>query len=190
MSTLADTIRNALIAAGPATAGRLHDLVAELDGLNLTQEDRLAVLATAIGAAAAIHHARHKAVYLEAVQTWALEISVGLVPPPVRLSRLAGDGPIEEGAEILINGLEGLVDSMSAAGVGVQDRLATELALFSQLLGRHDAQTIHLTLMAVAEAVALPEYRPGQTIRVPLQDMAVPLGRDACLATLAPRGVA
>jgi len=34
------------------------------------------------------------------------------------------------------------------------------------------------------------DYRPGQSVRVPLEQMVMPLTRDACLATVAPRGVA
>jgi hypothetical protein len=190
MSTLAETIDEAMIRLGPATRIRLRDIVAELCSLNLGEEDRLAVLATALAAFATLHHARHKPVYLEAVRAWSLEISVGLAPPPVRFSRLAGEGPVAEGAEILIAGLDGLLDTLAQGSAGLQDRLVLELALFSQLLGQHDVNAVHLTLAAVADALGDEDYRPGHAVRVPLAQTAMPLTRDACLATVAPRGVA
>jgi hypothetical protein len=190
MSTLAETIGEAMVRLGPLAQDRLREIFAELGSLNLGEEDRLSVVATALAAVAAIHHARHKPIYLEAVRTWSLEISVELAPPPVRLARLSAGGPIEEGAEIIIGGLDGLLEGLSQGAVGIQDRLVLELALFAQLLGRHDANAVYLTLRAVADALGDEDYRPGRPVRVPLDEMVVPLGRDACLATVAARGVA
>src|ERR1700723_2018027 len=102
MSTLAETISEAMIRLGPAVQDNLRDIIAELYGLNLGEEDRLAALATALATVASTYHSRHKPVYLEAVRAWSLEISVELAPPPLRLARFAGKGPIEEGAEILV----------------------------------------------------------------------------------------
>ena len=65
-----------------------------------------------------------------------------------------------------------------------------ELSLFARLLGQHDANAVHLTLAAVAEALDDEDYRPGHAVHVPLEQMLMPLSRDACLATIAPRGVA
>ncbi|MGH7087701.1 MAG: hypothetical protein ACREFQ_02250 [Stellaceae bacterium] len=191
MSTLAETISESLARLGPQTQDGLRDIFAELGGLNLGEEDRLSVLATALAAVATIHHARHKPIYLEAVRTWALEISVQLAPPPVRLARRAGDGPIEDAADIIVSGLEGLLDGLTPEGaIGMQDRLVLELALFAQLLGRHEANAVHLTLRAVAEALGGEAYCAGRAVRVPLEKMALPLTRDACLASVPPRGVA
>jgi hypothetical protein len=190
MSTLAETINNALAAVGPATEDRLDDIVAELGDLSLGEEGRLAVLASAIGTAAATYHARHKSVYLEAVRTWSLEISVARDGLALRPVGVTVEGAIEDGTEILTAGLAALVDTMVHAGVRIQDRLVTELALFARLLGQYDANTIHLALMAVTEALAEKDYRLGQRIEVPLEEAALPLGRDACLARLAPRGLA
>lgn len=190
MSTLAETISESMARLGPAVQDRLSEIFAELSGLDLGDEDRLSVLATALAAVATIHHARHKLIYLEAVRTWALEISVELAPPPVRLTRLAADSPIEEGAGIIVNGLDGLLDGLNHGSAGIQDRLVLELALFAQLLGRHDANAVHLTLRAVAEALGEEDFRAGRAVRVPLEAMVVPLGRDACLASVPPRGVA
>ena len=190
MSTLAETISASLARLGPAAQDRLRDILTELGGLNLGEEDRLSVLATALATVATIYHTRHKLVYLDAVRTWALEISVELAPPPVRLSRTPDRCPIEEGADIIVSGLDGLLDMLDPVVVGIQDRLVLELALFAQLLGRHDANAVHLTLRAVTEALAGEDYSVGRAVRVPVGEMAVPLGRDACLASVPPRGVA
>jgi hypothetical protein len=190
MSSLVETINTALAAVGPATETRLRDLLAEFGELNLGEEDRLSALATVIAAAASTHHRRHKSVYLDAVKTWALEIAGTLQPPPLRLAAVPVAGPVEEGAEILITGLDALIDSMNQAGVGVQDRLVTELAVVARLLGEHDANTIHMTLMTVGTSLADPEYQPGDVIEVPLREAIRPLSRDVRLEALTPRGVA
>jgi len=80
MSTLAETISEAMIRLGPAVQDSLREITAELYGLNLGEEDRLAALATALATVASTHHSRHKPVYLEAVRAWSLEISVELAP--------------------------------------------------------------------------------------------------------------
>jgi hypothetical protein len=190
MSTLADTISNALAAVGPLAESRLRDIFTDFGGLSLGEEDRLSVLATAVATAAATHHARHKSVYLDAVRTWALEISAELQPAPLRLAGSNIGGPVEEGADILISGLDGLIESMTAAGVRVQDRLVTELALVARLLGQHDANAIHFTLMAVGRALDDAAYRPGETVVVPLREAVRPVTRNCSLESLQPRGFA
>jgi hypothetical protein len=190
MSSLVDTINSALAAIGPAIETRLRDLLAEFGELNLSDEDRLAALATVIAAAAATHHRRHKAVYLEAVRTWALEIAEALAPAPLRLSGAPACGPVEDGAEILISGLDGLIEIMTQTGVTIQDRLVTELAVVARLLGQHDANTIHMTLMTVSDSLADPDYRAGELILVPLRETVQPLSRDVRLEALTMRGVA
>lgn len=190
MSTLAETISSALTRLGPETEDRLHDVVCEFASLNLCDEDRLCVLATALAAAAATHHRRHKPVFLEAVRTWSLEIAVGLAPVTVRLATFAADGSIAEGADIIVSGLDALLDSLTLGAATIQDRLVLELTLFAQLFGRHDANAIHLALMAVADAIGEADFRPGRVVRVTLGDMVMPLGRDTCLASVAPRGIA
>jgi hypothetical protein len=185
-----ETIQDVLTRLGPDTESRLADLLDEFGGLHLGDEDRLSVLATALASTAAVHHARHKPIYLEALRTWALEISAGLAPAPTRLSQIADDESIEEGADILVSGLDGLLDVFARSSATVHDRLVLELTLFAQLLGQHDANAIHLTLMAVSDALADDDYRAGQAVRAPLAELSMPLGRDACLASIAPRGVA
>lgn len=190
MSSLVETINTTLAAVGPATETRLRELLAEFGELNLGDEDRLSALATVIAATASTHHGRHKAVYLEAVKTWALEIAGALEPAPLRLASLPFAGPVEEGAEILIAGIDSLIDSMTQSGVGVQDRLVTELAVVARLLGQHDANAIHMTLMIVNTSLADPDYQSGEIIEVPLRETVRPLSRDVSLEALTPRGVA
>jgi hypothetical protein len=190
MSSLADTISAALAAVGPATETRLRELLAEFGELGLGDEDRLSALATTIAAAASTHHHRHKPVYLDAVKTWALEIAGALEPAPSRLVVGRDRGPVEEGAELLIGGIDQLIDAMTEAGVKVQDRLATELAVVARLLGQHDANAIHMTLMTVGSSLADPAYRPGELVMVPLRETARPLSGKERLEALVPRGVA
>lgn len=190
MSSLVHTINSALAAVGPATETRLRELLAEFGELNLGDEERLSALATVIATAASTHHRRHKAVYLEAVKTWSLEIAEALAPAPLRLAGIPVGGPIEEGAEILIAGLDSLIDAMTQAGVRIQDRLVTELAVVARLLGQHDANTIHMTLMTVSHCLGDPDYQPGEVIHVPLRDTVQPLSRESRLEALTPRGVA
>ena len=143
-----------------------------------------------VAAAAVIYHAGHKAVFVDAVKTWSLEISVGRDGAARRPSGACAKGSSAEGAEILVTGLDALLETLHQAGVRVQDRLVAELALFARLFGCYDAKTIHLALMAATAALAEASYRPGQIVEVPLEAVALPLGRDACLATVAPRGLA
>jgi hypothetical protein len=190
MSSLAETINNALRAVGPMTEDKLRDVMAEFDTMNLSAEERLAAVATTVAAAAATHHRRHKSVYLDAVRTWALEIASELQPSPLRLRTAPDRGQIEDGAEILIAGIDALIETMTAEAVATQDRLVTELALVTRLLGQNDANTIHLTLLAVARALESGDYRPGNLVATPLRETAMPLSRQASLETLAPRGCA
>jgi antitoxin (DNA-binding transcriptional repressor) of toxin-antitoxin stability system len=189
MNSLAETIDNALQAAGSVTETKLRDIVADFDGLNLIEEERLAAIATMIAATACARHARHKAIYLEAVRTWSLETAATLQPPPPRQRFTVELERVAEGAEILIAGTEALVALMVAQGTRTQDRLVTELALVSRLLGRSDANTIHLALGAVERAVKTPGFQRGGLVLVPPRD-TTPLLRTADLALLDPRGCA
>ena len=190
MSSLAETISSALRAVGRATEDRLRGIVNDFDGMNLTGEERLAAVATAIAAVAYSHHLKHKAVYLDAVRTWSLEIAGELLPPPLRLRHRLDPMQVEEAAEILISGIDGLIDLMSTQAVRTQDRLVTELAVVSRLLGQNDANTIHLTLLVVTQLLETDYYRPGEMITLPLREATLPLTRNVSLEALAPRGCA
>lgn len=188
MNSLAETIDGALQAAGSLAEKRLRGIIADFDALDLIAEEGLAALATTIAATACIRHARHKTIYLDAVRTWSLEIAAMLAPPPPRVRFAVALERAAEGADILIAGSAGLVALLMAQEVRTQDRLVTELALVSRLLGRNDANTIHLTLSAVVRAVTATGFRPGALVLVPLRDAAPPLDREADLASLEPRG--
>jgi hypothetical protein len=190
MSSLAETINNALLAVGPATEDRLRDVINDFDGMNLSGEERLAAIATSIASIAWSHHRKHKHVYLDAVKTWSLEIAAELQPPPLRLRRPIDATQVEEGAEILISGIDQLIELMSDHAVRTQDRLVTELAVVSRLLGQNDANTIHMTLREVTRHLDERGYHAGELVLLPLREAILPLGRDAALATLAARGSA
>lgn len=190
MATLAETINSALQAVGSATESRLRDVVAEFDCINLSGEERLDAVATAIAALAWTHHRKHRRVYLEAVKTWALEIASELQPGPLRLRAPADTRKVAEAADVLIGGVDGLIEMMSAGAVRTQDRLVTELALVARLLGEYDANTIHLALGTVEAAHLDDRFAPGEAVVVPLREAARPIRRDAALETLAPRGCA
>jgi hypothetical protein len=190
MSSLAETISSALQAVGPATEDRLRDIVADFDGLNLIEEERLAAVATTIAATACTHHARHKAIYLDAVRTWSLEIAAELRPAPPRLRFAVELERVNDGADVLISGIESLIELMSTQAIQTKDRLVTELALISRLLGRNDANTIYMVLNAVDRAVKGHGFSPGAVVMVPLRDASQPVGREANLALLEPRGCA
>lgn len=189
MNSLAETIDSALQAAGSVTETRLRDIITDFDGVNLIEEERLAAIATMVAATACARHARHKAIYLEAVRTWSLETAATRQPAPPRQRFAVELERVAEGAEILIAGTESLVTLMTAQGTRTQDRLVTELALVSRLLGRSDANTIHLTLGAVERAVKMPAFQRGALVLVPPRD-STPLCRTADLALLEPRGCA
>ena len=190
MSSLAETINNALLAVGPATEDRLRDVINDFDSMNLSAEERLASVATAIATVAHTHHRKHKAVYLDAVKTWSLEIAGELQPAPLRLRKPADAVQVEEAAEILISGIDGLIEIMSDHAIRTQDRLVTELAVVSRLLGQNDANTIHMTLIEVSRLLDSSAYRPGEIVAVPLREATLPLTRESSLETLAPRGCA
>jgi hypothetical protein len=190
MSSLADTISQSMARLGPATKDQVHDIFAELIDLNLAPADRLSVLATSLAALASTYHARHIEVYFEAVRTWSLEISGGLTPAPALCAVPARGGRVADGADVILGGLDTLFDGLKSDRTGLQDRLVLELSLLAQLLGQHDANAILLTLHTAAEALGEDGYRPGRVILVPLAQLSLPLARDACLADLAPRGMA
>jgi hypothetical protein len=190
MSTLAQTISRALQSVGPAAEDRMCDILAEFDNLNLSGEERLAAVATTIAATAFTHHRRHRAIYLDAVRTWSLEISASLDPMPLRLRMRADSERIADGAEILIGGVDSLIEMMAASGAGTQDRLVTELAVVSRLLGQNDARTVHMSLSAVDRALGSADFAPGTIVLVPLRHSDGLVSRESDLALLEPRGYA
>lgn len=191
MSTLAETISSALRAAGPQTEDRLRDVITEFDGFGLTPEERLAAVATAVAAIAALHHKKHKKVYLDAVQTWALEVAAEIQPRPVPVrARPPRAAAVEAGAEALVNGVDALIELMVCQDVRTQDRLVTELALVSRLLGQNDANAIHLAMLAILNAMGEAAFQAGAMVVVPIRETAAILTRDVELGRLSPHGCA
>lgn len=191
MSSMADTINDALAAIGGSTESSLRTIIADFGALSLSVEDRLSVLATVIANAATVHHTGHTSAYLNAVRIWSVEIAGAVQPSPPRFDGMEPDeAAVDDAAEMLIAGLDGLVQAMSDAGVRVQDRLVAELALVARLLGQHDANTIHFMLMAVRNVLSHGGYRAGDRVDVPLYEMTRPLTRNAPLASTLPRGLA
>jgi hypothetical protein len=190
MTTLAETISTALRAVGSATEDRLRDIMADFEALNLTEEERLSALASTVAAAACTHHNRHRPIYLDAVRTWSLEIAAELKPSPPRLRFPSDAERIADGAEVLTSGLDALIDIMTSLSIRTQDRLVTELALVSRLLGQNDANTILRALVAVDRALADRSFFPGMMIMVPLRDAQHFITRDTNLECLEPRGCA
>jgi hypothetical protein len=189
MSRLTAIIHDALSAIGAETEARLNRIIGDFDGFGLGDEERLSTIATVIAAIAAIHHSRHRTLYVEAVRCWSLEISSTLLSPPRRL--LLGEGALVDDAEDrLLASIEGLLDHMIKAGVGLQNRLVAELGLMARLLGQHDVGRIHLAVMAVAEAIGREGFQPGSPVLVSLRDAAMPITRETRLERVAPRGMA
>jgi hypothetical protein len=190
MTTLAETISTALRAVGSATEDRLRDIMADFEALNLSEEERLAALASTIAATACTHHNRHRPIYIDAVRTWALEIAGELKPSPPRVRFPADSERIADGAEVLTNGIDSLIEIMTSLSIRTQDRLVTELALISRLLGQNDANTILRALASVDRALGNRTFQPGTLVMVALGEGQRPIARDANLEYLEPRGCA
>jgi hypothetical protein len=188
MTTLAETISTALRAVGSATEDRLRDIMADFEALNLTEEERLAALASTVAATACTHHNRHRPIYLDAVRTWALEIAAELKPSPPRLRFPADVERIADGAELLTNGIDSLIEIMTSLSIRTQDRLVTELALVARFLGQNDANTILRALASVDRALSDRAFVPGTLVMVQLHDAQHLIARDANLELLEPRG--
>jgi hypothetical protein len=190
MHSLAETIKRALTAAGPATADRVRGLIAEFECVSLSDEERLTAIASAIAAIACTQHRRHKPVYLDAVKTWSLEIAAEQHPAPLRLRQRVEVERVEDAADLLTTGVDTLVESMATLPIRTQDRVVTELSIMARLLGQYDAYTVRLALTAVEAAVLAEDFVPGDIVAIPVRDAVLPLGREADLENLAPRGFA
>jgi hypothetical protein len=190
MADLPPLLIEALSAIGPETEARMGDLISDFVALPLGEEDRLSALAGAVATIATTRYSHHRAIFIAALRCWALEISVSLSPTPPRTAFESRRGPVEEAQDALLGGLDALLRAMADDGSAKHHRLVTELAVMAQLLGRYDAHSIHLVLTAASLACEDPRWRSGYTVPVLLSDGAQLLTRDACLASLAPRGTA
>jgi len=188
MTSLAETIDTALAAVGRETEDQLRDVSTDFEALELADEERVSVLATAIAAIAIQYHKRHVSAYLEAVRTWSMEIAEKLQPAPTELRYIPDTPTIEAAARKLYIGLDGVIDRMRQEGIDVRDRLITELAVVTRFLGQHDANTITIAIMAVNRALADPHYSRGVVVRVPLREVAGSAAIEPGLETMEPRG--
>jgi hypothetical protein len=190
MTDLPPLLIEALSAIGPDTEARMGDLINDFVALPLGEEDRLSALAGAVATIATTRYLHHRPIFIAALRGWALEISIALSPAPPRTGFERRRGRVEEAQDGLLAGLDAILLAMLDGGSAKHHRLVTELAVMAQLLGRYDAQSIHLVLTAASLACEDPRWCSGTAVPVVLADGAQLLTRDACLASLAPRGTA
>jgi hypothetical protein len=191
MSDLPPLVIEALEAIGPETEARMGDLVSDFLAVPLTDEDRLSALAGAVATIATTRYRRHSSLFIAALRSWALEISIALSPaPPGGVGFERRRGRIEEAQDGLLGSLDAILRALVDKGSAKHHRLVTELAVMAQLLGRYDARSIHLVLTAAGLACEDPSWRSGYTVPVLLSDGAQMVTRDSRLEFLAPRGTA
>lgn len=190
MTDLPPLLTEALVAIGPETEARIDDLIADFLALSLSEDRRLSALAAVVATIATTRYLQHRDVFIAALRSWALEISISLAPLPPRLPVERCTGPIDEAQDVLLGGIDAILRAMMAAGSEKHHRLVTELAVMARLLGGYDATRVHLVVTAASRACNDPDWRSGDRIPVSLYDGARPLTRDAAIATVAPRGTA
>ena len=190
MIELPPLLVEALSAIGADIEAQMGDLIRDFVAIPLREEDRLSALAGAVATIATTRYRRHRAIFIAALRSWALEISIALAPPAPRIPVEGRRGPAEEAQDGLLNGLDAILRAMLDDGSAKHHRLVTELAVMARLLGHYDTRTIHLVLTAAGCACEDPLWRCGDAVPVSLREGGQPLARDACLAALAPRGTA
>jgi hypothetical protein len=189
MRSLVETIDKTLSNIGRTPRDLLFETVIAFDNLELSDEEEICAVASAIAANAAGRYRRRVDNYLDAVRIWAVEMAVEAGSPPPRLYRLPITHRIEAGAALLLDGTIDLVEALADAAASVQDRMVAELTLYAKLLGRHDVNTIHLALDRVAEATAAMNFKPGQVLALPLRETHV-MRRTDRLEDVVMRGTA
>lgn len=190
MTIVPPLLSETLAAVGPEVEARMGALIEDFTDLPLGDEDRLSALAGTIATVAATRYAEHGDIFIAALRSWALEISIALASESLRLVSEAKAGVIAEAQELLLRGIERILRAMHAARMTRHHRLATELAIMARLLGDFHAPSVHLVLTAAARACNDPAWRPGGAVPVSLCESALPLGRGVSLAAIAPRGTA
>jgi len=190
MTVLPPLVIEALRAIGPETEARMGDLISDFLALPLSEEDRLSALAGAVATIATTRYRQHCPIFIAALRSWALEISIALSPPPPGSGFEHRRGRVEEAQDGLLGGLDNILRAMLESGLAKHHRLVTELAVMAQLLGRYDAHCIHLVLTAAILACGDPRWRSGYAVPVLLADGAQMVTRESCLEALAPRGTA
>jgi len=189
MTDLPPLVIEALRAIGPETEARMGDLIDDFLAFPLSEEDRLSALAGAVATIATTRYRHHRAIFIAALRSWALEISIALSPaPPIGFERRRGR--VEEAQDGLLGGLDAILRAMLDTGFAKHHRLVTELAVMARLLCRCDVHSIHLVLTAASLACEDPHWSSGYTVPVLLADGAQLLTRNSCLESIAPRGTA
>ncbi len=189
MNSLAQTIDQALFNIGHGPRDVLFETLEAFENLALPDEERISAIATAMAASALHYHDWHVEKFLDAVQTWAVESSCTQSPTPPRIGALPEPDSITDGAEILNSGVEALLEALDGAQVALQDRVVAELTIYTRLLGQHDVRTILLAVSTVAGMTALPDFRPGDLVSVPLREPVL-TSRSIDLASTPARGIA
>jgi hypothetical protein len=190
MTDLPPLLIEALSAIDPETEARMGDLISDFAAVPLSEEDRLSALAGAVATIATTRYQQHRPIFIAALRSWALELSIAQASAPPRAGFDRRRGPVAEAQDELLTGLDVILRAMVADGAAKHHRLVTELAVMAQLLGRYDAHSIDLVLTAASLACDDPRWRSGYVVPVLLSDGAQPLSRDARLETLAARGTA
>jgi hypothetical protein len=174
---------------GRETRDLLIETIESFNTLELSDEEQVCAIASALATCALGSHRRHVAKYLEAVRVWAQELAGHISPAPPRLRTLPISRRVAAGADLLSEGAEQLIDAMRDSGIGLQDRLVAELTLFTRLLGQQDANTINIVIQSVGDAISVPDFRDGDIVSVPLRDPA-PSTLSISLQDMTPRGTA
>jgi hypothetical protein len=188
MGSLLETIDRTLTNIGREPRDLLIETIDAFSTLELSDEEQVCAIASALASCALSSHRRHVAKYLEAVRVWALELAGEVSPAPPKLRAQPVPRRVAAAADLLGDGAEQLIEAMRDAGIGLQDRLVAELTLFTRLLGRQDANTINIVVQCIGDAISVAEFRAGDIISVPLRDM--PTDRFVSLEDMVPRGTA
>jgi hypothetical protein len=190
MTTLPPLLTEALAAISADTEVQMGELIGDFAVLPLSEEDRLSALAGVVATIAVTRYSRHRDVFVAALRSWALEISIAIAPPPPRLTHGGPPGRVGEAQHVLLTGIDDILRKMMKTGSEKHHRLVTELAVMARLLGRYDSQSIYLVLNAASSAYADPIWGGGDDVPISLGETWLPVVRDVNLETVAPRGTA
>jgi hypothetical protein len=189
MSDLTPLLAEALAAIGRETQARIDDLIEDFATLPLSAEARLSALAGAVATIATMRYCQHRPIFIAALRGWALELAMGGARPQAMVEE-RGRVRVARAQSRLLEAIDTLLRAMDARGARKHHRLVTELAVMARLLARCEAQGLHLVLTAASRACDDPAWCSGDAVPVSLDEAALPLTRDAPIATLAPRGTA
>lgn len=166
VETINQTLRN--IGVGPGRV--LLDTIESFEEMALTDQERISALASSIASSALAYHSTRIAGYLDAVRVSAMAIALEILPPPPVVDAFPTVGHIAEGADLLSCGLHHLIEALSTASVGMEDRIIAEIALYARLLGRHDPSTVQAVLRGIDDALNHPDFAGGDLVAVALAD--------------------